>query len=325
MSAPTMPPPPSTGGPRALPRVTGAPKSSRLRLGGAAAVARSSLAGALLGYVAIVGGWAVTEAAGIADGRSLGPIAVYTAVLGAIYGLVVSSWADVAARIWDRAVVRAATGAAVGGLTGAMAGALSQVLFDALQKANDPGALRFYLLRALTWAVFGAGIGISGGIAERSMRKAVNGLFGGLLGGAVGGAIFHWVSQHVEAASQARLLSLAAIGLTIGGAIGVVEIARRQAWLRVLAGGMSGKEFILYHATTHIGSSPKCQITLIKDQSAQPFHVRIDGQGGRRVLTATDGAPTTVNGDSVHTRALRSGDRIQVGATTLEYLERAGA
>lgn len=283
---------------------------------------RSALVGATVGYVAIIVGWAVTEAVGIADGRSLGPIALYMAFLGAIYGLIVGAWSDIAARIWDRALVRAAVGAVVGAASGALAGAVSQVLFDSLQQTEDPGALRFYVLRALAWAIFGMGIGIVGGAAEQSMRKAVNGLIGGLIGGALGGAIFHWLSLNVDNAAQARLVALAIVGIAIGAAIGVVEVALRQAWVSVVAGGMRGKEFILFHDQTSIGSSPKCEITLIKDPAAQPFHALIDDDGHRRVITAYDDAQVHVNGAAIRSRPLRSGDRIQVGGTTLEYQER---
>lgn len=306
-----------------LPKVVGAHKpKTDSRRSNLIAVLGSAVTGATVGYIAIAIGWAITEALDVSDGRSLGPIALYFAILGAVYGMIVSAWSDVASRIFDRALIRAAMGAFVGATTGALAGAVSQVLFEALQQSDDPGALRFYLLRALAWAVFGMGIGIAGGIAERSMRKSVNGLLGGLIGGAIGGVLFQWLSLNVDSAGQARLVSLAAVGISIGAAIGIVEVARRQAWLRVVAGGMAGKEFILYHATTNIGSSPKCEITLIKDPGAAPFHARIDDQSGRRVLTPYDGAAVSVNGGTIRTRNLRSGDQIVVGATTLEYQER---
>lgn len=301
-----------------LPRVAGVKKPSRVTSG----FVPAAVSGAALGMGAIVIGWAITEAAGLATGSSLGPVAVYTAIIGAVYGLITSSWSDLVTRIWDRAIIRACIGAFVGAAAGALAGALFQVLFNELQAADDPGAIRFYLLRSLSWAVFGVGIGAAAGIAERSVRKTTNGIIGGLVGGLIGGAIFHWLSLNVDSASNARLAGLSAIGIVVGAAIGVVEVARRQAWVRVTAGGMAGKEFILYHATTQVGSSPKCELTLIKDANVEPFHLRIDDQSGRRLLTAYDGAEVSVNDVAVRSRTLRNGDRIRVGGTTLEYLER---
>lgn len=326
MTAPTTQPPadPATQ-PKALPKLS--KPRARTALGGSEtsnleATLGLAIGGALLGYCAILLGWAVTEASGISDGRTVGPVVLYSSVLATIYAIVVSSASDVRDRIWDRAVVRAFIGAVVGAVVGAVAGLLSYLLFDALQQTQEPDAARFYLLRALAWAAFGVGIGLVGGIAERSSRKAVNGLIGGLVGGAIGGLLFHYVGQHVADDAEARLVGLAAIGVCTGAAIGLVEGARRQAWLRVLAGGLAGKEFILYHDVTTIGSAPKCHVTLIKDPQAAPFHAQIAVDGARRVATALDAAPLVVNGAAVRSRALRSGDLLQIGATVLLFQER---
>jgi predicted component of type VI protein secretion system len=83
---------------------------------------------------------------------------------------------------------------------------------------------------------------------------------------------------------------------------------------------MAGKEFPILHRDTDIGSSPKAQITLIKDAGAAPLHARIVDSGDRRTIRAT-GGELLVNGQSVRDRRLRSGDRVQIGATTLTYAE----
>lgn len=304
-----------------LPKVSTLPvaagTSRRLSLDLVAALCR----GALLGGAAIALGWLLTEATGTAESSTLLGVAVYVAMLGTLYGLVTSAWSDFADRLWSRGVERAAIGAWVGLLVGAIAGGLAFVLYDNLQGVTaDPSGLRFYLLRVLAWAVFGAGIGAAPGIAERAPRKIGNGVLGGVIGGALGGAILHWASFQVAAESEARLLGLVAIGVGIGAATAIVELVRRQAWLRVIAGGMAGKEFILYHEQTDIGSSPKAQITLIKDQLAAPMHARIvDGDGGRTIYAVE--APVEVNGQPVTARRLRGGDFVQIGSTTLEYAE----
>ncbi len=259
---------------------------------------------------------------GIADARSLAPLAVYFAVIGGVSSVVLTAVPDLRARIFDRAIVRAAIGLAVGVLLAAAAGSLASVLFERLQQTDDPGGARLYVLRMLSWGVFGLGIGLAGGLAERSSRKTVNGVIGGLVGGAIGGLLFHWVGLHVDEAAEARLLGLTLVGVSVGAAIGLVEGARRHAWVRVIAGGLAGKEFILYHEVTTIGSAPKCQITLIKDPQALPFHAEIAVIGGRRTLAPIDGAPLLVNGAAVRSRMLRSGDQIQVGSTTLLYEDR---
>jgi hypothetical protein len=311
------------GGPAsALPRVTALPAASGTSGGrGVGAFAAALCRGALLGGIAIVLGWALTESTDVASSSTMLGVAVYVAMLGAVYGLVSSAWGDAAERLWGRALERAATGAWVGLVGGGIAGAVAFVLYDNLQSVtDDPSGLKFYLLRVLAWAIFGAGIGAAPGVAERAGRKVANGMLGGLIGGAAGGAIFHWASFEVAAERDARLLGLTAIGVGIGAATAVVELARRRAWLRVTAGGMAGKEFPLYHHETDIGSSPKAQITLIKDALAAPLHARIVDSGDRRTIRSTGGS-LLVNGQAVRDRRLRNGDRIQIGATTLTYAE----
>jgi len=44
---------------------------------------------------------------------------------------------------------------------------------------------------------------------------------------------------------------------------------------KIIAGGMSGKAFIVYHQQTNVGSSPKFEITLIHDPAIQPVDFAI--------------------------------------------------
>lgn len=305
-----------------LPKVSALPATSgRARRRSGADVGSAVARGALVGGAAITLGWLITEATGAADATTLFGVAVYVAMLGAVYGFVSSAWGDLADRIWGRAIERAAIGTWVGLVGGAAAGAAAFLLYDNLQEVTaDPSGLRFYLLRVLAWAIFGAGIGAAPGIAERASRKVGNGVLGGVIGGAIGGAIFHWASFQVADEADARLLGLVAIGVGVGAATALVELARRQAWLRVVAGGMAGKEFVLYHEITDIGTSPKAQITLIKDPEAAPFHARIAEEGTARVFRGVEAA-VAVNGAIVAERRLRDGDLLQIGGTTLEYAE----
>jgi pSer/pThr/pTyr-binding forkhead associated (FHA) protein len=89
-------------------------------------------------------------------------------------------------------------------------------------------------------------------------------------------------------------------------------------------GPLAGKQFILYRSPTVIGSSPKCDITLVSDKSVAPQHAAISQTGGQHSI-ADLGSPggTRVNGQAVRTRTLRSGDRIGLGQTTFIYEDRA--
>jgi hypothetical protein len=180
-----------------------------------------------------------------------------------------------------------------------------------------------YLARGLGWALFGIGVGVTVGLITRSRKRAVNGALGGALGGLAGGLVFEFVAANMDAgASTSRLLGLAAIGALIALATRAIEAARREAWLQVVAGGMIGKEFILYHAITRIGASPDCEIFLLKDPAVAKLHAQIEDAGPLRTLTSADGASVLVNGTAVGSQVLRSGDQLQFGNTVMAYSER---
>ena len=316
-----------------LPPVATAPAGSAARAG-APNFLRSTLGTSIVGaVVAIIPAWLALQ---IAYSDSPTHLVTHAAVgigfCGAVFGAIYSGWEDAASRLWEKATQAAAIGFLLGGIAGAISGAIAQELFshivkNLLQNTQDVfstyKSVDFYLARALAWAIFGLGIGIAVGLAKRSTQRAINGLVGGAAGGAVGGLVFHWISlQSGVSEGAARLLGLAVVGAAIGVAIGLVEVARRQAWLRVIAGGMTGKEFIVYHQQTNVGSSPKCQITLIKDPGVQPFHFAISEQGNKRLLSSFDGAPTFINATPVTQHWLRNGETIGVGSTALQYSER---
>jgi pSer/pThr/pTyr-binding forkhead associated (FHA) protein len=88
---------------------------------------------------------------------------------------------------------------------------------------------------------------------------------------------------------------------------------------------MAGKEFILYHAVTRLGSSPDCEIFLLKDPSVEKLHAEIQDDGTRRVLTAAPGTEVLVNEAQVVRQVLRHGDCLRLGGTVIGYSERAPA
>jgi hypothetical protein len=285
----------------------------------------ASLAGALAG-------WAVCQLF-VNDQSFAHPVqeaAKFFGVFAAVYSAIFASWESLTAQVWERALRSALIGGVVGAIGGAISGAIAQELYGKIIEniVNDSGYaigptdFKLNAARALGWAILGVGVGAALGAAQQSSRKLVNGLIGGAIGGAIGGFLFNYVAQATQSEGTTRFVTDAIAGAAIGIAIGLVEIARRQAWLRVTGGGMAGKEFILYHANTNLGSSPKAEITLIKDPAISPFHFRIEDRGRERVLTAYEGAAVAVNGSPVATQRLRAGDSIQVGNTTLGYQEK---
>lgn len=255
------------------------------------------------------------------------------AVFGAIFGAVVAAWDDATSQVWESAIPAALTGLVVGAIGGAISGAVAQEIYghlaeNILEDATFENIVEkyesadFFLTRALGWSIFGLGVGFSLGLAKRSRRKTINASIGGIIGGALGGLVFHYASIHVQDEAMAQLIGFAVVGLGIGAAVGLVEVVRRQAWLKVVSGGMSGKEFILYHEHTNLGSAAKCEITLIKDPEVAPYHCRIDEHSGRYSIVPFEGSELRINGSPTNGHWLQSGDRIELGTSTLSYSER---
>jgi hypothetical protein len=261
----------------------------------------------------------------------VGHAATYFGVFGLLFAGVFSSWEDLLAKTWEKAARNAAIGAGVGAVVGAISGAVAQWVYGKIitnivanaTEAISPTDIRLDLARALGWGILGLGVGLAAGIARRSVNKTVNALVGGVIGGFVGGFLFNFIGKATESGSTSRFLTSLITGVLIGSAVGLIELARRQAWLQIVGGGMKGKEFILYWPSANLGSSPKAEITLIKDPSISPYHARIDTQGPRRAISAYQGCALAVNGQPTGQHWLQSGDHIQIGSSVLVYTEKA--
>lgn len=342
VQAPTMPLPAVTRGvPRRVDTAT-APRLGQTAPTGTAASWLTSPGRALLvaSAIGVVLAWGVTEAFGIAaihvesKAGSDAVTGLWTGVVGVMFGGVLLGFDSAVAGAWDvagRRFVRAAApmfGAAF------VAGYLGNVIFlhivqgvaeEAFRGASvTDNDIRLYLARGLGWALFGAGIGGTIGLLNKSRRQAINGALGGAIGGAAGGLLFQFVEANLGASvGTSRLLGLIGIGALIALATRAIETARREAWLQVLSGGMAGKEFILYHAITRLGSTPECEIFLLKDPAVSNVHAQIEDRGTQRILTAMPDAPVFINQTPVNSHLLCNGDQVQVGNTVLGYSERA--
>jgi hypothetical protein len=279
--------------------------------------------------------WALAEILGLAEftAHSKSELnsgtGVWTGAISLVFVGVMVGFDRAVQGAWSAAGRRFAIAAVPAFVLGFVAGYIAQALFTAIIESIErtdvvsPDDIRLYLARMAAWAAFGLGAGLAVGLVERSRGRAINGTIGGVVGGAVGGLIFHFASNQSDSAVFSRFLGLLAIGLLIALAMRVVETARREAWLSIVAGGMSGKEFIIYHQTTRIGASPDCEIFLLKDPGVAKLHAQIADHGHNRVLSAVGDAPTYVNQTPVSTHQLRDGDQIQVGSTVIAYSERA--
>jgi hypothetical protein len=259
---------------------------------------------------------------------------LFFAALGGFVGAALGAVEGINSRSLEKACWGGLLGLGIGGLGGFFGGVFGQALYGGL--GGNPGdhALGQILLRGLGWAFAGLFIGLGQGAWTRARRKMINGALGGFLGGLIGGLMFDPLAAVILFAAQltggtvgggmSRLVAFVVTGAACGAAIGLVEQARKEAWLRIIEGPLTGKQFILYRSPTTVGSSPKCDITLAADKAIAPQHFSLMQQGGHYVLADLGSATgTRVNGRPVRSRALRSGDLLSLGNTTMQYAEKA--
>jgi MFS family permease len=186
-----------------------------------------------------------------------------------------------------------------------------------VQTYTNPAA---WIARGIAWMVFGVAAGLVYGIVDRSGKKIRYGILGGVIGAGLGGMIFDPISMLTNAGAPSRAVGFGLLGLATGVAMGIVESALKDRWLYVAAGPLAGKQFILYKPVTAIGSSQQNDIYLFKDTSIQPQHASIELRGAQTFLHAA--GQVYVSGQPARSRALRSGDLIQIGRYSFHYREK---
>jgi hypothetical protein len=186
------------------------------------------------------------------------------------------------------------------------------------------GLLVLMMGRAAAWAVASIPAGLGQGVALREKKVAMNGVVGAVLGGLVGGLLFDPISLVLTSAdgqaTYSRGVGFCAIGLFVGLFVGLVEGWTKTAWLLMQAGPLAGKQFVMFRDTTVLGSSPKADIYLFKDDAIEPRHALIHNRGGRFEIedcNTPDG--TYVNGIPIKQQLLQAGDQIVLGKTVLEF------
>lgn len=257
-------------------------------------------------------------------------------LVAAFVGLFVAAADGLLSRAWRRAVlcglVGLSSGLALGMITslfGEFVYGLGRRLVEGMEGESGVSAAAFVtqmVTRGLAWAVTGAAMGLGQGIALRSKRMLLNGLLGGMIGALVGGMLFDPIDRLLHGgtvgagAEASRAVGFLVIGLGAGLMIGVVELLARDAWLKMLAGPLAGKEFMLFKNPTTIGSSPKADIYLFKDSEVEPTHALIHVLGEDYELeSAAGGGRTLLNGLPVRRARLEPGDQIRIGKTVLSF------
>lgn len=247
-------------------------------------------------------------------------VAVGVAVLDALAG---GSQRD-RTRLGIRAGVAVGLGA-VGGLLAGLLGGLVEGLVGKL-------------LLVVGWTLTGAAVGAATAVfdlvdavrrkAEQrgAKHKLKTGSIGGALGGLVGGlgalgleivwgGLFS--DADVEALWTAGSTGFMVLGASVGLAVALTQVFKRQAWLRVEA---SGREVLLTRTETSLGRSDACDVALTGD-GVEGVHALIAREGDAwRVFDNKTPNGTLVNGQRIAAPTpLQSGDRIQVGGSVVLF------
>jgi hypothetical protein len=309
--------PGSPGGAMQLPAKGASPVAQAL----GSALWQSVIAGAFGGFLA----WAILEPLtndneiSRSAGEMLLAMGLFGGGIGACVGTALGAVDGLFSQVYQKALIAGLLGLGIGFVGGFLGGVFGQCVYGALGGGHLTLPLQIFT-RTIGWAAVGFFVGLGQGVAIRSKRKIINGLLGGLIGGAIGGFLFDPISTLVGGGAASRAIAITVLGACTGLAIGMVEEYTKQAWLLITGGPLAGKEFILYHSFTSVGSSPQCEITVPKDPGIQPRHYSIQTTTGGNELRAE--APTLLNGRPVNSARLRDGDQIQTGNTLYTYSER---
>ena len=295
-----------------------------------------SMIGGLVGW-ACLEPWFDDSAANARDEVDVAKI-LFFPIVGGCVGLFLGAAEGIICRNIPRAAKCGAIGLCIGFLGGlialvptgivfALMTRVSLSLWDNPQPGVMPTGLALLVLmmgRAAAWSIASIPSGLGQGIALHERKVILNGVVGAVLGGLVGGLLFDPISLILTSADDqstySRAVVFATIGAFVGLFVGLVEGWTKTAWLLMQKGPLAGKQFILFRDTTVLGSSPKADIYLFKDDAIEPRHATITNRAGRFEIedcNTPDG--TYVNGIPVTRTVLSDGDQIVLGKTVLEF------
>jgi hypothetical protein len=236
----------------------------------------------------------------------------------------------------DLSLVRFARLGSYGVLLGCVGGALGMYLGDkvnsALIRMFGANLIVTMLARGFGWSLLGVAIGMSEGIAARSLGKFSYGTIGGLLGGFLGGMLFQ-LFYHFAALALATTYFWSALGLIILGAcIGSLSALVQGVFLpanvKVMRGWQEGREYPLDKPVNLLGREEHADVALFRDMKVEKRHAYIKEMRGNYLLVNIGAPPdfTRVNDMPVaESCALKDGDRIQLGNVLLRFQLRAAA
>jgi hypothetical protein len=264
---------------------------------------------------------------------------------GAIIGGAIGYFVVSVDAVRDQALARFARLASYGFWLGAVGGAIGMVLGDLLNtflvsQGWGRNLYLFMLARGLSWTLLGVAIGMSEGIAARSLGKFSYGTLGGALGGLIGGCVYGLflyletapTESHEAAAAAADMkyfwsaTGLVILGACIGSLSALVQGVFQPASVKVMRGWQEGREYALDKPASLLGRHEHADIPLFRDMKVEKQHAYIK-RVGQRFILVNNRAPaefTRVNDQPVpHSVELNDGDRIQLGNVILRFQARA--
>jgi hypothetical protein len=284
--------------------------------------------------------WAIIEPF-FYDGEDANPLWVnlfFFPLVTGFVGLFLGAAEGVMCRNLRRALICAVVGFGIGFGGGLIILIPSNLLFTVfglfVRRMMNPGdhghmprgfpLLLLMMGRSVAWSLSAIPAGLGQGIALREKKVTLNGLLGGVLGGLIGGLLFDPIGVAFSGPNgqgdMSRCVGFTFIGVMVGLFVGLVEQWTKTAWLLMRAGPLAGKQFIIYRNPTVIGSSPKADIYLFKDEAIEPQHALVHNFGGRYEIEDRNTADGTyVNGVPVTKQVLKPGDQIVLGKTVLEF------
>jgi hypothetical protein len=242
--------------------------------------------------------------------------------------------------IRDRSWIRFVRLATYGAVLGAVGGAVSMLIAEGVkfQLVETIGAIRGnwvkFLASVLTcglgFMMLGFAIGLSEGIAARSLGKLSYGTLGGTVGGFIGGTLYglvYYVTlERGGNAAFAGALGFVIMGACIGSLSALVQGVFQPASVKVMRGWQEGREYPLDKPETLLGRDEHADIALFRDMRVEKRHALIRRDGPRYVLVNNNAPPewTRVNEQAVaQSCELHDGDRIQLGNVVLRFQTRA--
>ena len=254
---------------------------------------------------------------------------VFLALLGAAFGALMGVFFGSAEGISSRIKSRIPVGMLLGALVGCLGGAAGFLAGQAALWFIGENFMRSYgnfqwvvlpVSRAIGWAVLGVFVGAVEGIRARSAKKILVGILGGFLGGLAGGFALEYARLLFPQIAVYRLIGLVILGLAIGLFYGLIEHGMAFGIIRMLTGGLKGKEFLLNQGRMRIGRSKRNEIALpayadLADRQAQIRIVK-----GEVVLTNLEPKlPMLVNEQKVQEQRLKLGDVIKIGSAKIFF------